>query len=100
MQLLTAPQLFQVHDEKFHARLQRTAKQPKEGNKNELKKLSILPDTTLLEPEIDITDMEEMDGINLLQEEDDILTDDKCNTVIYLQMVPGLDLPLNSDTSD
>jgi hypothetical protein len=62
--------------------------------------LSILPDTTLLEPEIDITDMEEMDGINLMEEEDAILTDDNCNTVIYLQMVPGFDLPLNSDTSD
>lgn len=62
--------------------------------------MSILPDTTLLEPEIDITDMEEMDGINLMEEEDAILTDDNCNTVIYLQMVPGFDLPLNSDTSD
>ena len=48
----------------------------------------------MLEPEIDITDMDEMDGVNLL-EEDDILSDNKCNTVIYLQMVPELDLSLN-----
>jgi hypothetical protein len=45
-------------------------------------------------------DMEEMGAINLMEEDDDILTDDNCNTVIYLQMVPGLDLPLNSDTTD
>jgi hypothetical protein len=91
--------LFQVHDEKFHARLQRLAKQSKERNRKKQKKLSILPDTNLLEPEIDVTDMEEMEGVNLL-EEDDILANDKCNTVIYLQMVPDLDLSLTNDISD
>jgi len=92
------PQLFQVHSEKFHVRLHRSAKETRQGNKKKQKKIAVLPDTTLLEPEIDITDMDEMGGVNLL-EEDDILSDNKCNTVIYLQMVPDLDLSLNGDMS-
>lgn len=92
------PHLFQIHDEKFHVRMQRNAKQSREGNKK-LKKLSVLPDTALLEPEIDITDMDAIGGVSLLEEADDILSD-KCNTVVYLQMVPDLDLSLNNDTSE
>jgi hypothetical protein len=91
--------LFQIHDDKFHVRMQRTAKQTREGNKKKQKKLSVLPDTALLEPEIDITDMDAIGGVSLLEEEDDILSD-KCNTVVYLQMVPDLDLSLNNDTSE
>jgi hypothetical protein len=79
-------------------RLHRTSKEIRQGNKKKQKKFTVLPDTTMLEPEIDITDMNEMDGVNLLEEEDDILSD-KCDTVIYLQMVPDLDLSLNGDTS-
>jgi hypothetical protein len=95
----TSPQLFQVHNEKFHVRLHRNAKETRQGNKKKQKKFTVLPDTTMLEPEIDITDMEEMEGVNLLEEEDDILSDNKCDTVIYLQMVPDLDLSLNGDMS-
>ena len=90
--------MFQVHNEKFHVRLHRSAKETRQGNKKKQKKIAVLPDTAMLEPEIDITDMDEMDGVNLL-EEDDILSDNKCNTVIYLQMVPDLDLSLNGDMS-
>jgi hypothetical protein len=95
----TFPQLFQVHNEKFHVRLHKTAKEAKQGNKKKQKKFTLLPDTTMLEPEIDITDMDEMEGVNLLEEDEDILSDNKCNTVIYLQMVSDLDLSLNGDTS-
>ncbi|XP_069700026.1 zinc finger protein 26-like [Periplaneta americana] len=73
----------QVHDEKFHARIK---KKQKAGTKKKRSKSNELPDTTLLEPEIDIAD------ISLLEEGDDPLGDDKCNTVIYLQMVSDLDL--------
>jgi hypothetical protein len=80
-------------------RLHRTAKETRQGNKRKQKKIAVLPDTTMLEPEIDITDMDDMAGVNLLEEDDDILSDNKCNTVIYLQMVPDLDLSLNGDMS-
>ena len=77
----TSQQTLEVHDEKFHARLQKCKDASKKKNSNDL---------PLLESEIDMNDMD----VGLLGED---LLNDKCSAVIYLQMVPGLDLPLSSE---
>jgi hypothetical protein len=90
--------LFQIHDDKFHVRMQRIAKQSKEEHKKKQNKLSVLSDTALLEPGIDITDMDPMGQVSLLDDED--ILSDRCNTVVYLHMVPDLDLSLNNDIQE
>jgi hypothetical protein len=87
------PHMFQIHDDKFHIRMQRTPKQPRQENKRKQKKLSELSDTSLLEPDIDITYMDATGRVSLLGKEE-------CNTVVYLQMVPDLDLSLNNDIQE
>jgi hypothetical protein len=84
------PHVFQIHDDKFHTRIRRTAKQHGQQNKRKQKKLSELSDTAVLEP-----DMATIGQVGLLEEEEE-----EGSTVVYLQMVPDLDLSLSNDIQE
>jgi hypothetical protein len=79
------PHVFQIHNDKFHTRIRRTAKRYRQQNKRKQKELSELSDTAELEP-----GTETVGQVGPLEE-------DECSTVVYLQMVPDLDLSLSND---